>query len=85
MIQSLVEILSGRRVDIVNSGGDEDYRWTAVKLTDPDEIIILSSRTYRDGTVLIRKVSPEDIQKIEEKPWNGWNHPRGSVVSIIDV
>jgi hypothetical protein len=85
MIQTLVEVLSGRRVDLMNSGGDEDYHWTAVKLTDPDEIIILASRTYRDGTVLIRKAGPEDIQKIEEKAWYSWNHPRGSVVSIIDV
>lgn len=85
MIQSLIDVLSGRHVSVLDSGGNEDYRWTEIVLTDPTEHIILASRTYRDGTVLIRDANPEDVQKVHENPWYAWNHPRGLVVSIIDV
>ena len=77
MIQSLIGVLSGRRVDLVNCGGDKDYPWVAVKLTDPDEVIILAGHSNYDGTVLVRKASPQDIQKVEVHAWYGWNHPRG--------
>jgi len=77
MIKSLIGVLSGRRVDLVNSGGDKDYHWVTAKLTDPDEIIILAGHSQYEGTVLVRKANLQDIQKIEKDAWYGWNHPRG--------
>jgi hypothetical protein len=63
---------------------DELVRWALVRLSDGRRLL-LSERTYREGTKVLTEPSDEELLAARRHPWAAWNTERAEQVAGIEI
>lgn len=79
-----VKLVSAGAGVIEHCSSDELVRWALVRLPDGRRLL-LSERTYRDGTKVIIEPSDDELQAVRRDPSAAWNSERGEQVAGIDI
>jgi len=63
---------------------DDLVRWALVQLRDGTRLL-LSERTYREGTKVLAEPSAQELQAARRDPWAAWNSERREQIAGIDI